>query len=65
MEERAQKHRSDTQPVPEPNEERGRATEAELQEDDDQPKRHGDALLDGSGNRHGVHDAEARPDTCD
>ena len=27
-------------------------------------KLHGDALLDGSGNRHGVHEPEQPPSTC-
>jgi hypothetical protein len=36
-----------------------------LQEEGSPVKRHGDALADGSGTRHGVDERGRRPDVCD
>lgn len=40
------------------------AEHPEAQTDEAPNKQHGDALQDGSGNRHGVHDPNERPQSC-
>lgn len=42
--------------------ERTAASEGLVDDQDSPLKRHGDALADGSGNRHGVHQADREPD---
>lgn len=44
--------------------ERGAESGERLVDQDSPAKRHGDALQDGSGNRHGVHQRGEEPDTC-
>lgn len=51
---------SGSEPAQKPSHE---ADSARLEEHDAAPrKQHGDALLDGSGNRHGVDDRNERPE---